>query len=83
MKTIKSKFTAFNKNNINNNEAIVVNGLLTFLKLSSLPSNYISPSVRRVGIECAMTMLDDYRQDEEISNLACALLLISLSLNEK
>ncbi|MGK3745816.1 MAG: hypothetical protein ACI90V_012677, partial [Bacillariaceae sp.] len=85
VKTIKNKFSAFNQNNANNNnnnKAIVVSGLLTFLTLSSLPGNYICLLVRRGGIECAMSMLDDHRLDEEISNLACAL-LISLTLNEK
>ena len=77
VKTIKSKFNAFE-----NNRVIVVSGLLTFLTLSSLPGNYKNLIVRRGGIDCAMKMLDDHREDEEVCSLACALLL-SLCLNEK
>lgn len=77
VKTIKSKSNAFE-----NSRLIVVSGLLTFLTLSSLPGNYKNLIVRRGGIDFAMKMLDDYREDKEICGLACALLL-SLSLNEK
>jgi len=77
VKTIKSKFSAFE-----NSRLIVISGLLTFLTLSSLPGNYKNLIVRRGGIDCAMKMLNDHREDEEVCSLACALLL-SLSLNEK
>ena len=77
VKTIKSKINAFE-----NSRLVIVSGLLTFLTLSSLPGNYKNIIVRRGGIESAMKMLDDYREDEEVCSLACALLL-SLSLNEK
>lgn len=77
VKTIKGKINAFE-----NSRAIVVSGLLTFLTLSSLPGNYKNLIVRRGGIDCAMQMFDDYREDKEVCSLACALLL-SLSLNER
>ena len=76
-KTIRSKFTAFEKS-----RRIVANGLLTFLALSSLPGNYKNLILKRGGVEFAMETLDDFRNDIEVSSLACALLL-SLSLNEK
>jgi len=77
VKTIKSKFNAFE-----NSRVVVVSGLLTFLTLSSLPGNYRNLIVRRGGIDYAMKMLDDRREDKEVCSLACAILL-SLSLNEK
>jgi len=77
VKTIKSKVNAFE-----NSRLVAVSGLLTFLTLSSLPGNYKNIIVKRGGIDCAMKMLNDYREDSEVCSLACGLLL-SLSLNEK
>ncbi|VEU37509.1 unnamed protein product [Pseudo-nitzschia multistriata] len=77
VKTIKSKFTAFENSN-----AVAISCLLTFLTLSSLPGNYKNLIVRRGGVDCAMKTLEEYWHDKQACSLACALIL-SLSLNEK
>jgi len=77
VKTIKSKFSAFE-----NSKVVAVSCLLTFLTLSSLPGNYPNLIVRRGGVHCVMKTLVEHRRDKETCTLACALIL-SLSLNEK
>lgn len=77
VKTIKSKVNEFE-----NSRLVAVSALLTLLTLSSLPGNYKNIIVKRGGIDCAMKLLGDYHDDNEVCSVACALLL-SLCLNEK
>jgi len=77
VKTIKSKVNEFE-----NSRLVAVSGLLTLLTLSSLPGNYKNIIVKRGGVDCAMKILSEHHEDNEVCSLACALLL-SLCLNEK
>lgn len=67
----------------NNDKDVVIGCLLTFLTFSTLPGgNYNKFTINKGGVDMTLDMLDLFKMDEEVSDLANALIL-SLSRNKK
>ncbi|KAL3924365.1 MAG: hypothetical protein SGILL_001094 [Bacillariaceae sp.] len=66
----------------NSDKDIVISCLLTFLTFSTLPGNYKRFMLKKGGVASVMKILDEYKCDNEVPSLVCALLM-SLGLSER
>jgi hypothetical protein len=77
VKDVKTPLATFN-----GDKEVVMSSLLTFLSFSTLPGLYRKHTIKKDGVGDTLEVLNNFKMDEEVSNLASSLIL-SLSLDEK
>jgi hypothetical protein len=77
VKTIDTKISAFK-----HQRDVVLSGLFTLLTLSWLEGNYKKAMVRKGAVDCILSVMDDCRDDGEITQASCTI-LESLSRHSK
>jgi hypothetical protein len=79
---VKTMITVVERFQVQKQRDVVVSGLATLLTLSSLPGDYKKPMVRKGAVDLVLKMMQECRDDQEITSTSCAIFM-SLAMSGK